>query len=217
MVHTPLPRPAAPSLPATEALIDAARGGCGRSLGTLTDRYRRYLLHVARESLSPALRAKVGASDLVQETLLHVQQKFGRFDGSNEAELLNWLRRILYYRALQAARRFGGTSARDLRREISLAELSRSGLAGPIVDPALTPCAGALAGEQAQRLELAIAELCDESRRLVVLRNLERRSFSELGELLACSPAAARKRWVRAISELRRNLVSHGPSSSQER
>jgi DNA-directed RNA polymerase specialized sigma24 family protein len=104
------------------ALMVAARDGCSRSLGALAERYRRYLLHVARESLSPALRAKVGASDLVQETLLHFQQQFARFEGSSEEELLTWLRRILYFRALHVARRYGSTAARDVRREISLYE-----------------------------------------------------------------------------------------------
>ena len=186
-----------------EALIIAARGGCSGSVGRLAERYRRYLLHVANESLSPALRAKVGASDIVQETLLHFQQRFDRFEGTSEEELLAWLRRILYFRTLQVARRYGSTEARDVRRELSIVELSHSGRAAPIVDSAPTPCTELVAKEQLANLEAAMAALPRESQQLIRLRNVERRSFREIGELLGCSPDAARKRWVRALAQLR--------------
>ena len=162
---------------------------------------------VANESLSPALRAKVGASDLVQETLLHFQEKFPRFDGASEEELLTWLRRILYYRALQVARRYGGTQARDVRRELSLSELALAGTPG-VIDEAPTPFTTLLAKEQVNRLQAALASLAEDSRHVIQLRNLERRSFQEIGERFGCSTDAARKRWVRAVEQLRAQL--HG-------
>lgn len=192
-----------------EALIGAARRGCSRSLGELAERYRRYLLVVANDSLSPALRAKVGASDLVQETLLHFQEKFGRFEGKSEAELLTWLRRILYFRALQVARRYGATDARDLRRELPIDEMGSWMRAAPIFDAAPTPCAAFLAKEQLSNLDRAIAALADEPRTLILLRNIERMSFREIGAKLGCSPDAARKCWVRAITQLRVAMNDH--------
>jgi RNA polymerase sigma-70 factor (ECF subfamily) len=188
---------------AAETLIAAARGGCARSLGELARRYRKYLLHVANESLSPALKAKVGASDLVQETLLNLHEKFERFEGTSEEELLNWLRRILYLRALQVARRYGGTAARDVRREISLYEAASSIRMAPLVDPAPTPQGSFLAKERLANLGAAIAALDDDARELIRLRSLERRSFAEIGALLGCSAEAARSRWVRAVDKLR--------------
>jgi RNA polymerase sigma-70 factor (ECF subfamily) len=194
-------------------LLIAARGGCSRSLGTLAQRYRRYLLHVARESLSPALRAKVGASDLVQDTLLHFQQRFDRFAGSSEEELLTWLRRILYFRALHVARRYGGTAARDVRRELSVYESRSSLRQGQLVDPAPTPCTEMLAREQLDVLNTAIAELPEDARLVIRLRNVERLSFFEVGTRLGCSQDAARKRWVRAVAALRAKLTSHERNS----
>ncbi len=172
------------------------------SLGDLAQRYRRYLLMVANESLSPALRAKVGASDLVQETLLHFQEKFQQFDGTSEEELLAWLRRILYFRAIQVARRYGGTQARDVRRELSLAELQLGSGTPPVVDEAPTPCTSLLAKEQVSRLEQAIIALPGDAQRTIQLRNVDRRSFAEMGQILGCTTDAARKRWVRALAQL---------------
>ncbi len=161
---------------------------------------------VANESLSPALRAKVGPSDLVQETLLHFQARFQRFEGTSEEELLSWLRRILYFRAIQVARRYGGTQARDVRRELSLAELQLTSGTPPVIDDAPTPFTSLLAKEQVSRLQLAIALLHGDARQMIQLRNFERRSFAEMGELLGCTSEAARKRWVRAIAQLRSRL-----------
>jgi RNA polymerase sigma-70 factor (ECF subfamily) len=181
----------------------AARGGCASSVGRLAERYRRYLLHVAHESLSPALRVKVGASDIVQETLLHFQDGFERFEGTSEAELLAWLRRILYFRALEVARRYSTVEARDVRRELSIEEIGHSGRFAPLVDSAPTPCTELVAKEQLANLAWAIAALPRESRELLRLRNAERLSFQEIGELFDCSPDAARKRWVRVLAQLR--------------
>lgn len=203
------PLPAADSSDRTETvspLIEAARGGCSRSLGELAQRYRRYLLVVANESLNPALKAKVGASDLVQETLLHFQQKFEQFDGGTEEELLTWLRRILYFRALQVARKFGATQARDIRRELSLAELQHAQGTPLVADEGLTPAAHVISKEDVTRVQNAIARLPEEARWAIQLRNMQRLSFAEIAQQLGCSTEAARKRWVRAVAQLRTYL-----------
>ncbi len=193
----------------SDALIAAARGGNSKAVGRLAERYRRYLLHVANESLNPALRAKVGASDVVQETMLHFQQKFERFEGQTEAELLAWLRRILYFRALEVARRFSSTEARNLRREVLIDELRDSRVGTAVVDPAPTPSTQLAHNEQAAALRISIAKLPPPVRWLIHLRNVERQSFSEIGKSLDCSEEAARKRWVRALAQLRRVLDKH--------
>ena len=190
-------------------LIAAARSGCSDSLGELSERYRRYLLTIARGSLSPALRVKVGASDLVQETLLHVQAKFERFDGTSEEQLLNWMRRILYFRALQVARKFGGTVARDVRRELSIQNSDSGVRLPPLADPALTPRAEMLAREQFEDLNAALARLSAEERRVIQLRHVDRQTFEMIGTTLGCTAEAARKRWVRALGELRTQLDRH--------
>lgn len=190
-----------------EELIAAARKGCVKSLGALSERYRRYLLHVANDSLNPALRAKVAPSDLVQEAMLVAHQSFPTFEGGSEAELLAWLRHIVYFRALQAARRYFGTSSRDLRREIYM-DGSEPIPHEQLPDRAITPCTGLVAKEQATRLAEALAEL-DESPRQVIEMRSARMSFAQIGEVLGCSAEAARKRWARAIAQLRLPLSGH--------
>ena len=97
-----------------DRLIVAARGGSREALGTLLERCRDYLLLVAGRELGRDLQGKVGASDLVQETFVRAQDVFGSFQGSGEAELLGWLRRMLLNHILTVRRHYSDTLKRDI-------------------------------------------------------------------------------------------------------
>jgi len=202
--ENPLATGAGDDSPATRlaSLLEDARGGCDRSLGELTERYRRYLLLVANTEISADLRAKFAPSDLVQETFLHAGQSFDRFTGSSEQELLAWLRRILHYRAMHAARRYQQVAGRDVTRELRLLG-EQDGASWGIVDSSPTPSAHILAAEDRAALDRALARLSAEHRQIILLRTLERMSFAEIGTHMQCSAEAARKRWVRAVAHLR--------------
>ena len=142
---------------AVSSLIEGVRAGCDRSLGELAERYRRYLLLVANSEISADLQAKVAPSDLVQETFMHAGQSFGRFTGGSEQELLAWLRRILHFRALTAARRYEQAAARRVSRELPLAtDAEEAGWA--IADESPTPSAQILADEDRAALDRALRD-----------------------------------------------------------
>ena len=81
--------------------------------------YREYLRFLARLHVPPRLQSKVGASDIVQQTLLQATQKFGQFRGRDATELAAWLRRILSNVLIDAVRAFDGDK-RDVGMERSL-------------------------------------------------------------------------------------------------
>ena len=54
-------------------LLESAQNGSSKSLGKLLETCREYLLLVANQTLDHDLQAKVGPSDLVQETFLHAR------------------------------------------------------------------------------------------------------------------------------------------------
>ncbi len=78
-----------------ELLLARARTGDEAALGRLLERYRNYLRLVARALIGQALRVRLDASDLVQETFLKAAREFSHFLGSTEPELTAWLRQIL--------------------------------------------------------------------------------------------------------------------------
>jgi len=63
------------------------------------------------------LKAKVDASDLVQQTLLEAHRGLENFRGTTEAEWLGWLRRIVVHNAADFVRRFHGVEKRCAGRE----------------------------------------------------------------------------------------------------
>jgi RNA polymerase sigma-70 factor (ECF subfamily) len=180
-----------------------ARGQSREALGRLLETCRDYLLLVANHELASDLRAKAGASDLVQDTFLEAQRDFPQFTGRSLPELRLWLRRILLNNLADLNRRYRDTELRRLAQEVSLgADDSTADAAAQVADDTPSPSGEAIRHEQAAALERALARLPEHYRQVIALRHLENRSFAEIGELLGRTPDAARMLWARAVKEL---------------
>src|SRR4051794_15901537 len=101
--------PKDPSTDAVERYLRAARQGSATALGRLLEECRPYLLLVANQELTPDLQAKLGGSDLVQETFLEAQRDFADFEGENAVVLLGWLRRMLLNNVANVERHYTRT------------------------------------------------------------------------------------------------------------
>src|SRR5438105_4702878 len=93
-----------PSHSSFEQLISDVRAGSREALGQLLNAFRRYLLHLGEAEIDDELRAKGGASDLVQDTFIAAQRAFPQFEGGSEQEVRAWLRQI-FLRHLSSFRR----------------------------------------------------------------------------------------------------------------
>ena len=72
--------------------LPEARAGSHEALGQALEACRAYLLLIANQQIDPHLRAKGGASDLVQETFLEAQRDFTHFQGDGIEQFQAWLR-----------------------------------------------------------------------------------------------------------------------------
>jgi RNA polymerase sigma-70 factor (ECF subfamily) len=188
-------------------LLAAARAGSPEALGEVLQSCREYLLHIADRELDPNLRAKGGASDLVQQTFLEAQRDFLGFQGNSEEDLLRWLRRLLLHNVADFTRHYQGTNKRQANREVSLQEETPSGTQGfQVAAETPSPSRQVLAQEQAQALEQALARLPEDYRRVLALRHQDQLPFEEIGAQLQRTPEAARKLWARAVERLRQEL-----------
>lgn len=61
----------------------------------MLERYRPYLLVLARMQINRRLQGKVDAADVVQEAFLAAHRDFTQFRGDSEAAFRAWLREIL--------------------------------------------------------------------------------------------------------------------------
>ena len=189
-------------------LLDEARNGSSAALGEALQACRAYLLTVAGQELDPALHAKAGASDLVQQTFFEAQRDFHQFGGVTEEELLNWLRRVLLNNVASFARAYRGTGMREVGREIELeAGRSSADWRGALAGNTTTPSALVMQEEQLQALERAIARLPEDYRQIIELRYRQERSFDEIAQVMNCTANAACKLWSRVVERLERELT----------
>ncbi len=154
------------------------------------------------------LQGRVAPSDVVQETLLEAARDFPIFRGGTEAELLAWMRRILWHNLANEHRRNVGTAARSIGREVPLAETPPAPAQQEPLDEE-TPSANARTRERDEGLEQALARLPEQQRQALVMRSTEGLTFAQIGARLGCSAGAARKLWGRAAEELARLLGDH--------
>jgi RNA polymerase sigma-70 factor (ECF subfamily) len=190
--------------------LPAARAGDREALGRLLEACRHYLLRIANHRLGADLRAKGGGSDLVQQTFLEAQRDFACFAGETEADLLAWLRQLLIHNLGNFQRHYRGTGKRDVAREVALGGTGSESAAGAGEVPGEipTPSQEAMANEEAEALERALARLPEEFRRVIVLRHQEQRTFEEIGQLLNRTAGGARTLWLRAVERLEQELAA---------
>ena len=173
---------------------------------------RSYVGLVARATLERRLQSKVDASDLVQQTLLDAHRDFSQFAGTTEQEWLAWLRKILAHNTGDAYRHFAADK-RQIQREMSLQSAvpagSQTGSQGAGYDPASpvdTPSQIVLGQERELAVADAIAQLPDDYREVVFLRNVQRLPFDEVAVRMERSRPAVQMLWMRALHRLREIL-----------
>ena len=191
----------------TAQRLAAARAGSREALGQVLQACRGYLLLLAERELDPELRAKGGASDLVQETFLEAQKDFSHFQGNSEEELRAWLRQILLHNLANFTRRYRATAKRRVGREVALdVSGSSADREGGLLLDALSPSGLAIQEEQVQALRQALERLPDDYRRVILLHYQEQRPFEEIAPLMHRSYDAVRSLWARAIRRLRQEM-----------
>lgn len=173
-------------------------------------RYRDYLRVLARLQLRAGARAKLDASDIAQQAILHAHANRGQFRGTTEAEWLGWLRAILANTLAAAVREFS-TAARDLTRERSLEdELERSSvrLERLLAADQSSPSEGAVRGEELLRLAAALARLPDDQRRVVELHHLKGLTVAEVATEVGRTRPAVVGLLFRGLKRLRELLAA---------
>ncbi len=174
--------------------------------------YRDYLRFLAQVQLGPRLRAKLDASDVVQQAILQAHQGRAQFRGRTDAEWLAWLRAILANALASAARRFE-TGAREVGRERSLeAELEQSAsrLEGLLAADQSSPSERAVRGEELVRLAGALARLPEDQRRVIELHHLKGLPVAEVARQVGRTRPAVVGLLFRGLQKLRVLLRERG-------
>jgi RNA polymerase sigma-70 factor (ECF subfamily) len=193
--------------------IEQLRGGDRRALATLFDQYRDRLRRMVELRLDPRLRARLDASDVVQEVFLDVDGDLDAYLADPKLPPLLWLRLHVGRRLSTLHRQHLGTRMRDARREISLyhddlPEASSAALASMLLGRHTPPTQAALRAERMLRVQEALNSLDPIDREVLALRHFEQLSRAEAAQVLGISQDAAAKRYFRALKRLKDLLAT---------
>jgi RNA polymerase sigma-70 factor (ECF subfamily) len=194
----------------TCGLLEQVRGGDRHALDRLLARHRRGLLGFVEVHLDPRLRARVDPSDVVQDTQLEVVRRMDDFLERQPMPFHVWLRKQAFERMLRLRRDHLERARRSVKREAAWPDRSSLLLARPLLGKAPSPHDLLEARERIERVGLAVAELAAADREILLMRHAEELPYEEIACLLEIDPAAARKRYGRAMIRLQRLLSEQG-------
>ena len=168
-----------------QELVGKARQHDAEAFRALIERYERSALAVAYAQLHDAHRA----GDAVQDAFLRAWQELPRLQ--DDARFGGWLLQIVRNAAI------------DLRRRVrpTLADFPDLATAEPSPSQALEH------GDDAARIQAALASLDETTRTAVVMRYYEGLSAKEIARALDLSPAAVDMRLSRARGQLKELLA----------
>lgn len=188
-------------------LVLRAQQGDTDALNRLFERYYDRVRRIVRLRLGSRLRERVESGDILQDTFIAAVRSLDSFEMREEASLIQWLSRLAE-RQIIAAADYHGAKKRDSRKEAPIAGADESGATATVrfefTDGKSAQPLDLLANsEERARVEARLAELPEDYRELILLRNYAGASWEAIAEETGRpSAAAARMMHARALIEL---------------
>ena len=201
--------------PETCELLLRIEQGDPAALGLLLAGHRDYLRRVVELRLDQPLRGRIDPSDVVQEGLMEATHRIDDYLSRRPMPFRLWLRETANQKLIDLRRRHLTAAQRSVSRELPLPAESSMMLARAVLSPAAGSPSGRLAEQELiASVRGALAEASEEDREILLLRNFEGLSSQEAAVLLGIEPAAASKRYGRALLRLRKLLQARGQTGS---
>ncbi len=193
--------------------LDALREASDRDaeLAARFERHRDRLLRMVDLRMDPALRQRIGASDVLQETWVEVNDRIADWLADPRMPFFVWVR-FLAAQRLQKLRRFHvATKKRSVGKQVGLGAFANAtsvALADRLIVSGVSPSGAAVGAEMRLQLEEALEGMKPQDREVLVLRHFEQLSNNEVAQELGINVPAASRRYRRALGRLRDVLES---------
>ncbi len=192
----------------TDRLLREVGRGNRTAVNELIDLHRDYLRRVIELRLDQALRGRIDASDIIQETQMVATKRIDDFIERRPTSFKLWLRGEAMQQIGIQRRRHLGAARRSVERECSMSDASSLLIARNLIRG--TPSKIVERKEFAERVRELVERLPETDREVLLLRYVEALSNGEAAELLGVDPATARKRHGRALKRLLSEMVQAG-------
>ena len=179
----------------------------------LVAEHRDKLRRMVEFRMSPRLRGRVDASDVIQDTLIEAARVIKNSAQNDDLPVHVWLRRLANQKLIQAHRKHLGAACRTAEREQTgqaAGMASSYSIARYLVGNFTSPSNAAIRDEKRHLLELALEQMDPLDREVLTLRHFEQLSGPEAAEILEVSHDVIKKRYVRALEKLQRIMAKSG-------
>lgn len=177
---------------ADERTIEACLAGDQAAFGDLVGRHQDRL----RNTLLRLTGSAEEAEDVAQEAFVQAYLKLETFQRT--ARFYTWLYRIAFNLAV--------SKSRKRRPRVSLDAVQEAGGPEPTGEAMATPDRPVLEGERSELLHAAIAELAEDHRAVLVLREFDGCDYQQIAEMLDVPIGTVRSRLFRARAQLKQRL-----------
>ena len=193
--------------------IARLRAGDRRALAELFAAHRDRLRRMVELRMDHRLRARLDASDVLQEAYIDVARNLEAYLADPSLPPLLWLRLHVGRRLTTLHRQHLGTRMRDAALEISLyrdalPEASSAALASMLLGRQTSPTQAAQRAERLLRVQEALNSLDPIDREVLALRHFEQLGRAEAAQVLGISQEAGAKRYFRALKRLKDVLAT---------
>ena len=193
----------------TQSLIVGAKLGNEGAINNLFAKYQARVLRIVRLRLHSGLRQKLRlqSMDVVQEVFVYAFQHLKDFEPKSQGHFLNWLAKKVEHHIYDRLDYVGRAKREAPEGEVSIDQdvepsVDTNQRKIQIEDKGTTPSQFAVKQEREQLIDSLLALLEPEQRELIIQRDLEELTFTEIGELLGKTEDAARKQYCRAFKKL---------------
>ena len=198
----------AEDLPDRDVIVAALHADREEALAKYFFAVEARLKRIVNFRLDYRLGGRVSESDVIQETYVRAAKRIDSFLDKDDMPFFVWLRLEVSQKLAEIHRHHFGAEKRDVRKEVKLRSNNESGrtsmaLAAHIVAQLTSPSILMQRAEQIATLEVTLSEMNELDREVIALRNFEELSNLETAKTLGIEPAAASKRYLRALKRLR--------------
>ncbi len=199
----------------TRRLFDRTRAGDSAAFDLLLARHRGYLRRIIEMRMDPQLRSRFDASDILQETQIEAHERLGEYLERRPMPFRLWLRKTAHQRLLRMRRAHVEAQKRAVNREVPLPRRSSLELALRLLRTGTTPSGQLGRRELARRVRVAMGQLTEADREMLLMRNFEGLTIREVALILDLDPGTVSRLHGRALLRLERILVDSGLTESE--
>jgi RNA polymerase sigma-70 factor (ECF subfamily) len=193
------------------ALLRNASGGDAAALAMLFERYRDRLRRIVEYRLDARLRGRCDPSDVIQEAWLDAARRLQDYLARPALPFFLWLRLLVKQKVIDI-HRHELAEKRGAGRELHAfagdgTESSAGALANAFVASRSSASGAAMREETRRAIAVALEELDEVDREIILLRYFEELSNSEAARVLEIEANTASQRHLRALKNLARLLA----------